>query len=120
MVPKMILRLGFVDLADHIASSISTPLVALSELSEPSLRARPVFSYIPLSQCQLQVVCCRERLHVTAFGKIADLSRKQAPKCTKILHVGSSFHVFLCGMILGLPDRMEFHPSHIRPPSGSL
>ena len=41
MVPKMILRLGFVDLADHIAISILTRLVALSELSEPSGRARP-------------------------------------------------------------------------------
>ena len=28
MVPKMILRLGFVDLADHVASSILTRLVA--------------------------------------------------------------------------------------------
>ena len=43
--------------------------VALSELNEPSGRAPPLFSYIPHSQCELQVVCCRERLHVTAFGK---------------------------------------------------
>ena len=36
MVPKMILRLGFVDLVDHIASSILARHVALSESSEPS------------------------------------------------------------------------------------
>ena len=29
---------------------------------------------MPLSQCKLQAVRCRERLHVTSFGKIADLS----------------------------------------------
>ena len=69
MVPKMILRLGFVDLVDHIASSISVRHVVLSELSEPSGRAHPEFSYIPQSPCKLQVVCSRERLHVTVFGK---------------------------------------------------
>ena len=36
MVPKMILRLGFVGLVHHIASSILTQLVTLSELSVPS------------------------------------------------------------------------------------
>ena len=82
----MILRVGFVDLADHIASSILTQLVTLSELSAPSGRARPEFSYIPLSQCKLKAVCCRERLHVTACGKIADLSLGQASNCTKILY----------------------------------
>ena len=51
MIPKMILRLGFVDLVDRIASSLWVQLVALSGLSEPSGRAPPVFSYIPLSQC---------------------------------------------------------------------
>ena len=61
MVPKMISRLGFVDLADHTASSILTKLVALSELNVPSGRARPEFSCILLSQCKLQAVCCRER-----------------------------------------------------------
>ena len=43
MVSKMILRLGFVDLADHAASLIFTQPVALSELSIPSGRARPYF-----------------------------------------------------------------------------
>ena len=43
MVPKMILRLDFVDLVDHIASSISARLVELSESSEPSGRVRPEF-----------------------------------------------------------------------------
>ena len=45
MVPKMILRLGFVDLVDLIANSMLTQLVALSELSEPSGRARPWFGF---------------------------------------------------------------------------
>ena len=58
MVPKMILRLGVVDLVDHIASSILARLAALSELSAPSGRAHPKFSYIPLSQCKLQAECC--------------------------------------------------------------
>ena len=31
-------------------------------------------------------MCCRERLHVTVFGKIAGLSLEQAPNCTKILY----------------------------------
>ena len=84
MVPKMILRLGFVDLVDHIASSILARRVALPELSEPSGGAHPVFSYIPLSQCKLQAVCCAERLHVTVSGAIADLSLGRASNCTKI------------------------------------
>ena len=50
MGPKMILLLGFVDLVDHIASSIGVPLVVLLELSEPFGVALPEFSYIPLSQ----------------------------------------------------------------------
>ena len=37
MVPKMIFRLGFVDLVDHVASLILVRHVALSELSELSL-----------------------------------------------------------------------------------
>ena len=41
MVFKMILLLGFVDLVDHIASSILARLVALSELSVPSGRVHP-------------------------------------------------------------------------------
>ena len=43
-VPKMILRLGFVDLGDRVASSIWVQPLALSELSEPSGRAPPLFS----------------------------------------------------------------------------
>ena len=38
----VILRLGFVDLVHHIASSILARLVAVSELSEPSGRVHPV------------------------------------------------------------------------------
>ena len=58
MVSKMILLLGFVDFVDHIVSSILARLVAFSELSAPSGRAHPAVSYIPLSQCKLQAVCC--------------------------------------------------------------
>ena len=65
----MILRLGFVDLVYRVASSILARLVALSEFSEPSGRAHPVFSYVPLSQCKLPAVYCRERQHVTELGK---------------------------------------------------
>ena len=86
MVAKMILRHGFVDLVDHIASSIVARLVAFSELSEPSGRAHPEFSYMPLSQCKLQAVCCRERLHVTVSGKIQGLSLGRVSNCTNILY----------------------------------
>ena len=86
MVPKMILRLGFVDPVDHIASSILVRHVALSESSEPSGRASPEFSYIPLSQCKLQAVCCRERLRLTLSDEIASLSLEGASNCTNILY----------------------------------
>ena len=69
MVPKMILRLGFLDLVDHIASLILARLVAFSELSAPSGGAPPEFSYIPLS-------------HVTVSGKIA-IILERASHCTK-------------------------------------
>ena len=58
MVPKMILRLGFVDLVDHIASSILARHVSLSELSEPAGRDHPEFSYIWPSKWKLQAMCC--------------------------------------------------------------
>ena len=83
MVPKMILLLGFVDLVDHIASSIWVQPVTILELSEPSGRAPPEFPYIPLSQCKLQTVCCRERLHVTVSVKFASLSLERPSNCTK-------------------------------------
>ena len=86
MVPKMILRLGFVDLVDRIASAFFARIVVLSELSEPSGGAHPVSSSIPLSQCKPQVVCCRERLHVTVNGKIASFSLERASNCSNILH----------------------------------
>ena len=96
MVPKTTFRLGFVDLVDHIASSILARLVALSELSEPFGRAHPEFSYMPLSQCKLEAVRCRERLHVTVFGKILGLhiALKTQNKVR--------FQVFLSDAILGL------------------
>ena len=111
MVPKMILRLGFADLVHHIASSILARLVAILELSEPFGKAPPSFSYIQLSQCKLQVVCCRERLHVTVFGKIASFSRERISNFTRTLYF----------------ERVSKYPcmerslvSSSRPPSGSL
>ena len=83
MIPKMIFHLGFVDLVDHVASSISARHVVLSELSQFFGTAHPRFSYIPLSQCKQQE-CCGERLHVTVFGKIASLSLDRAPNCINI------------------------------------
>ena len=90
MVPKMMLRLGFVDLVYHTASSILARLVTLSELSEPSGRAHLEFSFTPLSQCKLQAVCCRERLHVTESGIIAILSLQRAPNWFHKLAVNTS------------------------------
>ena len=89
MVPKMILRFGFVDFVDYSVSLILARLVALSEFSVLSGRAHQQFSYIPLSQCKLQAVCCSERLHVTAFGKIAAFSLGRTSNCTKILYFES-------------------------------
>ena len=100
MIPKMILRLGFVDLY-HKAISILVRHVVLFELSEPYGRAHPEFSHISHSQCKLQVVCCRERLHVTVFGKIASLSLERASTYTNILYFDRRFQVFLYGAILG-------------------
>ena len=111
-VPKMILRLGFVDLADHIASPM--------DLSEPSGRAHPEFSYISLSQCKLQAVCCRERLHVTVSDKIADLSLERASHCTNVPYFEGVSKYSCMVRSLVSEDRMEFLPCRIRPPSGSL
>ena len=116
----MILRLRFVDLVDHIASSILVQHVVLSEFSEPSGRAHPEFSYIPLSQRKLGAVCCRERLHVTVFGKIASLFLERASKCTKILNFECVSKYFCMARSLVSSDRMEFPQYHIRLPSGSL
>ena len=77
MVPKMILRLGLVNLEDHSASSILVRHVSLPELREPSGRAHPVCSCMPLCQCKLQVVCCRERLHVTVFERASNYTKIQ-------------------------------------------
>ena len=88
MVSKMILLLAFVDLVNHTGSSILARLMAPSELSAPSGGAPPEFSYIHLSQCKLQAVYCRERLHVTVFGKIANLSLGRDSSCTITLYCG--------------------------------
>ena len=121
MVPKMILLLGFVDLVDHIANSILARHVALSESSEPSGRSHPEFSSIHPSQCKLQAVFCRERLHVTVFGETASLSLERASKCTNILYLKKAFFKYSCmARSLVSSDRMEFHLCHVRLPSGSL
>ena len=120
MVPEMIMRLGFVDLVDHIASSIWVRHVVLSEVSELFGRAHHEFSYLPLSQCKLQVVCCGERLHVTVFGKIASLSLERASNCTNILHLESVSKYSCMARSLVSSDRMDFHPYQKRLPSGSL
>ena len=121
MGPKMIFLLGFVDHVDRIATSIWGQLVALLESSEPYGRARPEFSYIPLSQCKPRAVCCGERLHVTVFGKIADLSLEHASNCSNIQYFdfvskNSWMEQFL---VLLLLDRVEF-PYDFHPPSDSL
>ena len=120
MVPKMILRLGFVDLVDHIASSILVRHVAFSELSAPSGRAHPEFSYIPLSQCKLQAAYRRERLHATVFGFFASLSLEQASNCTNILYFESVSKYSCMARSLVSYDRMVFLLCHVRLPSGSL
>ena len=99
--PKMILLLGCVALVAHIANSIWEQIVALLESSEPSRRAPPVFSYIPLSQCKLQVVCCRERLHVTSFGKKCKPFSWASFKLHQNAVFWRRFQVFLYGAILG-------------------
>ena len=65
MGPRMFLRLGFVDHVDRIVSPIWVQPAALLESSETSCTAHLEFSYIPPSQRKSQVVCCRERLHVS-------------------------------------------------------
>ena len=98
MVPKTILLLGFVDRVDHIASSIRARLVVLSELSAPSSSAHPKFSYISLSQCKLQTMCCRERLHVTVNCKSFSWASFTLHPCIVFWR---RFKVFLFGMIRG-------------------
>ena len=76
--------------------------MAILELSKPFGRAHPLFSCIPLPQCNLQVVCSGERLHVTVFGKTASLSLERASNCTCLLYSGRKrFQVFMYGVILG-------------------
>ena len=101
MVLKMILLLGFVNLVNHIARSILVRHMAFSELSAPSGGAHPEFSYMPLCQCKLQAVYCRERLHATVFGKMASLSLERASNYTKILYFEGVSKYFLYGAILG-------------------
>ena len=86
MVPKKILLLGFVDLVDHIASSILARLVALSELSAPSVEIILSFHayrslHASCRQCFVENDCMRPCL-----VKIASLSLERASNCTKILY----------------------------------
>ena len=93
--------------------------MALSELSEPSGRAHPEFSYIPSSQCKLQVVCCTERPHVTAYGKIASLSLERASNCTNILYFESVSKYSCMARSLVSLTGVEFHPYHFHHPLDS-
>ena len=72
------------------------------ELSVPFGRGTPSFSCIPLSQCKRREVCCKERLHVTVFGKNAILSPERALNTINITVFRTCFQPFLCGAILGL------------------
>ena len=103
MVPMMILRLGFEDLADQIASSLlSTTRGTLGVNANLLTGAHPGFSYIPLSQCKLQAVCCGDRRHVTVFGKIASLSLERTSNSTKMPYFEGVSQYSVYGAILGL------------------
>ena len=121
--PKTILRLGVEDLVHHISSSILVRHVALSELSEPSGGAHPVSSYIPLSQCKLQVsVLWRTTACDRRLVKIASPSLEQASNCTKIQTVfWKTFPSILARRDPWFrQSRVEFLPYLIHHPSDSL
>ena len=59
MVPKVILRLGFVDLTDHVASSILTQLRESSVPSGRALRSFHTYRFLNEScrQCVVENDC---------------------------------------------------------------
>ena len=65
-----------------------------------------VFMHIPLSLCRQLVVCRRERLHVTAFGKTAILSLERASNCTNMLYSGDVSKYSGVGRFLVLSSRL--------------
>ena len=70
----MILRLGLVDLVDRCANSLGVQPVAILELSV-LLGGAPFFFYTHrFLNAKRRAVCRRQRLHVTAFSKIAIFS----------------------------------------------
>ena len=94
--------------------------MSILESSEPFGRAPPVFSFIPLSQCKLQVVCCGERLHVTVFGKIASLSLERASNFTSMQYFeGVSKYSCMERFLVSL-SRVAFLTYSFHPPSDSL
>ena len=93
--------------------------MVILELSEPFGRAHPVFSCIPLSRWKLQVVCRRERLHVTAFGKTARLSLGRASNCITILYFDGVSKYSCMERFLVLSNRAQFPPHNFHPPSDS-
>ena len=82
-VPKMILRLGFVDLGDYIRCSILARLVTLSEFGELFFAELLLRLHTYRFLCKLQEVNCGERIHLTVSGKIAG----QASNPNKILYL---------------------------------
>ena len=85
--------------------------MALLQSGGPFGRAPPEFSYIPISQCKLKAVCCRERLHVTVSGKNADLSLGRASNCTTIPHFESVSKYSCMERFLVLSGGVEFPPT---------
>ena len=84
---KMFLRLVLVDLVVHFANSLPAQHVATLGIVFPCGSIPPSSSCIPFSQCKPQAMCCRERLRVIVFDKIAILSSERVIICTNSLYV---------------------------------
>ena len=117
---RIFLLLTHVDPVVHFANSGSEKLEATLEIGKLYGIAPPEFSYIPLSQCKLQEVCCGERLRVIVFDKIAILSSERALNCSKTLYFDEVSKYFCMVRSLACPSRIEFLPCFDRRPPGSL
>ena len=117
---KTFLRLVLVDLVVHFAKSLSLQNVATLETGIPCGITPSSSSCIPLSHCKSQAVCCRERLRVILFDKIAILSSEQVLNCTNTKCFDEVSKYFCMERSLACPSRQEFHPYFDRRPSGSL
>ena len=96
-------------LLSTFANSLSVQHVATLGIGIPCGISPPSSSCIPLSQCKSQAVCCRERLRVIVFGKIASLSLERASNCTNIQYFESVSKYSCMERPLDLSDRMDFH-----------